>query len=123
LFDVLVASQMFHPDIAATAKVMTDLALDISEKGYSVNAICQNRAYNDPDEKYSYQEQVQGVIVNRFSVPRINKNSLLARAYLSYLVEKRSVSLVRKNAARLYMAVSNPPNMALGIARYASEHK
>lgn len=123
MFDVLIASQMFHPDIAATAKVMTDLALDISEKGYSVNAICQNRAYNDPDEKYFYHEQIQGVTVNRFSVPRINKNSLIGRAYLSYLVEKRSVSLVRKNAARLYMAVSNPPNMALGIARYASEHK
>lgn len=121
MFDVLIASQVFHPDIAATAKVMTDLALDISDIGYSVNVICQNRAYNNPDEKFSDEEQIKEVIVNRFSVPRINKNSLLGRAYLSYLVEKRSVSLVRKNSARLYMAVSNPPNMALEIARHASE--
>jgi len=118
--DVLLASQMFYPDIAATAKVMTDLAFDIAEHGYSICVVTQNRAYNNPEIVYPEEDNTGGVSVNRFSVPKMSKNSLAGRALLSYIVEKRALGIVRKLDSRLYMAVSNPPNMALRIARYAS---
>lgn len=120
MVDVLLVSQMFYPDIAATAKVMTDLVLDISENGYSVHVVSQNRAYNSPDTLFPNEDYLQGVKINRFSVPKISKNSLIGRVFLSYIVEKSSLRAVKKQDAKLYMAVSNPPNMALRIARYAS---
>jgi len=108
---------MFYPDIASTAKVMTDLAIDIAAAGYSVNVICQNRSYNNPDIVFPLQEKIGNVVINRFSVPRADKNTTLGRIRLSFIVERKAKMAIKKIKPDLCIAVSNPPNMAFGIAK------
>jgi len=108
---------MFYPDIASTAKVMTDLALDIAIAGYSVNVVCQNRSYNNPDIVFPSQEKIGNVVINRFSVPRADKNTILGRIRLSFIVERKAKMAIKKIKPDLCIAVSNPPNMAFRIAK------
>lgn len=115
--NILIASQMFYPDIASTAKVMTDLARDIATAGYSVNVVCQNRSYNDPDIVFPLQEKIGNVVINRFPVPRADKNTILGRIRLSFAVERKAKIAIKKIKPDLCIAVSNPPNMAFRIAK------
>lgn len=108
---------MFYPDIASTAKVMTDLALDIAAAGYSVNVVCQNRSYNDPDTVFPIQEKIGNVMINRFSVPRADKNTILGRIRLSFIVGKKVKTAIKKIKPDVCIAVSNPPNMAFRLAK------
>ena len=108
---------MFYPDIASTAKVMTDLALDIAAIGYSVNVVCQNRPYNNPDTIFPLQEKNGNVMINRFSVPKADKNTILGRIRLSFIVERKAKMAIKKVNPDLCIAVSNPPNMAFRLAK------
>lgn len=119
--NVFIATQMFYPDIAATSKVMTDLASDISKADYSVLVECQNRAYYNPFEVYPLEDKLDSIIIKRFSVPELNKNSIISRARLSYLVSRSIRKAALHNSSEIYFAVSNPPNMALNVARVANK--
>lgn len=118
--DVLIASQMFYPDVTATAKIITDITESVSCY-YKTKVISQNRAYNDPNLIYNNSESIGTVSVHRYSVPPLNKNSNIQRLILSALVAQRSKKYALKEDARVYMAVSNPQNMAYQVAKVAKQ--
>lgn len=113
---VLLSSQMFYPDIAATSKVMTDLAVAIVESNYKIEVISQNRDYNNYKNIYKKTENYKRIKINRYSVPGLNKNSLFGRLLLSYLAEKNFEKEFKNKNVDLCISVSNPPNMALKAA-------
>lgn len=44
---VLLINQFFHPDVAATAQLLTDLAEDLGVAGHQVTVVTGRQAYRD----------------------------------------------------------------------------
>ncbi len=120
MVDILISPHVFYPDIPGTAKVTTDIARVLGEY-YKVKVISQNRAYNDPKIIYNKYEIIGQVSIERYDVPNFNKNSNLQRLILSGLVAQRAKQYALKEDAKVYMAVSNPQNMAYQVAKVAKQ--
>jgi len=119
--NLLLTTQMFYPDISATSKIMTHLAVDLSKSGLKVNVVSQNRDYNNPDKVFESSENVDGVNVERYEVPLLNKNSMISRLLLSNIVAKRTIDAIKNYDSEVYISVSNPPNLPLKVAEMAKK--
>jgi len=114
---------MFHPDEAATARVMGDIATSLVPEGFSVEVICQDRSYLDPSQKYSEAETWEGVKINRVRLPKLDKNSLFQRALLLFLFTIGAYRKLKDTAGDLFFAVSNPPWMGFLVSKIAKKNK
>lgn len=103
---------MFYPDIAATAKVLSNLMFGLSKKGLNIKVISQNRSYLNPLIKFKKKDSVYGVDIERFSVHPFNKANLISKTFLMVesIIEIRNI--IRKEYPKAFFAVSNPPFMA-----------
>jgi len=99
---------MFYPDLSATSKVMTDLAVFLAEKGYRVSVLSQNRSYQDEKEIYPIKEEYNGVKIYRIPVPRTSKNSLVGRVALNLAFILKARKKIPKMGADILLTVSNP---------------
>jgi len=112
---VLLVNQFFHPDVAAVAQLMADLAEDLTEKGDKVSVLCgranYNREQNDPRVSNPYLKQVK---VHR--VPSLNLRGRSGVVhllnYLSFLIlaPLRAITLSRYDCAVVF---TNPPLIAI----------
>jgi glycosyltransferase involved in cell wall biosynthesis len=106
--EVKVFTQMFYPDLASTAKVLSDLFFNLGDY-YKIKVICQNRSYVHPDVKYEEKSKINNVIINRIKVRKTNKNSLIGRI-ISFIILYRNFKKEAKKASEeIYFCVSNPP--------------
>lgn len=80
-YDLVLFSQTFYPDVNAAAKLMTDLAEFLVEKGEKVLIVTPNRSYEVPENKYPEFEIINGISVKRVKVPKLNKNNALQKYY------------------------------------------
>jgi colanic acid biosynthesis glycosyl transferase WcaI len=82
---VLFINQFFHPDIAATAQLLTDLAEDLTSAGISVTVVTGRAAYSDGRSLGPPVEVYQGIRIYRVGGVPLQRRSIWAR-YLSYLI-------------------------------------
>ena len=99
---------MFHPDGAATAKVMGDIATSLVSEGFSVEVICQDRSYLDPSQKYPEYEDWKGVKINRVKLPKLDKNSLLQRILLLFLFSIGAYRKLKDTEGELFFCSIQP---------------
>ena len=112
---VLLVNQFFHPDVAAVAQLMADLAEDLTEKGIEVSVLCGRANYsterNDPRTANPYLKQV-----NIHRVPSLNlggRSGLVHLLnYLSFLIlaPLRAITLSRYDSTVVF---TNPPLIAV----------
>lgn len=112
---------MFYPDIAATSKVLTDLAVELSLKNHEVSVLASNRDYNEPNKVYKNNEVYKNIDIRRYNVPLLDKNKIISRIILSYLVQRNFSREFKLSNPEICFAVSNPPNMALAAARISTK--
>ena len=62
---VVLLNQYYAPDSAATAQILADLGAGLAAAGHDVVAVCSNRAYADPQQRYVLRETIDGVSVRR----------------------------------------------------------
>lgn len=117
LMRVLILNQYFHPDIAATAQLATDLAVDLVQRGHEVTAVAAVSAYENHEAsrlRIDHYRGVRIVRVHSFGFGRKRKFwraldyvSFLATALWPVLAETRPDVLI---------ALSTPPFVAaLGL--------
>ena len=112
---VLLVNQFFHPDVAAVAQLMADLAEDLTEKGDKVSVLCgranYNREQNDPRVSNPYLKRVK---VHRvFSLNFGGRNGVVHLLnYLSFLAlaPLRALTLSKYDCAVVF---TNPPLIAI----------
>lgn len=119
---IVIVSQMFYPDAAATAKVMADIALHLTSEGFSVEVICQDRSYLDASIQYPERENWNGIEINRVQLPCLDKNSLFQRIWLLVRFSLGAYRKLRISNGSLFFAVSNPPWMG-SLAGMAAKKK
>ena len=66
---VLLAHHFFHPDDVVSARLFTDLALGLRERGWDVTALTSDRSWSDPEKVYALREQLDGVQIERVHRP------------------------------------------------------
>lgn len=77
---ILLLNQVFYPDAVATANFLSDLAVELAERGHKVTVVAARRAYNDPDKNFPGRENWRGVRVFRVYSTRFGKKAKWRRA-------------------------------------------
>jgi len=107
---VLLLNQTFHPDVVATAQVLSDFAVGLVERGHHVTAIASQRAYDNPAQRFPARETWRGVEIQRLPSAGFGKASLWRRAadfgFFSAVTALRLFTLPRYDAV---VALTSPP--------------
>jgi colanic acid biosynthesis glycosyl transferase WcaI len=109
---VLLLNQFFHPDLAATAQLATDLAEDLVAAGFEVTALAAQGSYLGGGRLPS-REEYKGIRIERVRCTSLGKGSI-ARRLLDYGSFYASAA-ARVLAAGRYdavLAMSTPPLVA-----------
>ncbi len=75
---VALLTQYFHPEIAATAQLHTDLAIGLQNNGWNVKVFTGQPAYQQKNPQPTYEIQ-NGVKVKRFYNPGISRRNTIGR--------------------------------------------
>src|SRR5258705_2900047 len=78
--NVLLLNQCFYPDVMATAKQLTDLAVGLVKEGHSVTVIASDRGNDDPSRRFARHEIWCGVKIMRISALTLGKQKRWHRA-------------------------------------------
>ena len=70
---LLFINRYFHPDISATAQLLTELAEDLSAKGESITVITGNNAYTESSSRLPHQETYNGILILRVGSTRFGR--------------------------------------------------
>ncbi len=116
-YDVCLVTLNFYPDIAATAKLMYDLATDLAEKGLRVAVFTQNRSYYDPDQQYPSFEYIKGCDVFRADLPRFDKNRAWQRSLIYSIFAREAEKFQCKLNARSVLVVFPPFFVAFNVLK------
>ena len=102
----------FHPDVAATGQLLTELATGLVEMGCDVSIFTTHPTFGPRGHTPAF-EIYQGVRVHRVFSTRLDKNSRVGRALNagSFFLSVLSALLVSRGRGPL-MIVSNPPFLA-----------
>ena len=107
---VLLLNQTFHPDVVATAQVLSDFAVGLVERGHHDTAIASQRAYDNPTQRFPARETWRGVEIQRLPSAGFGKASLWRRAadfgFFSAVTALRLFTLPRYDAV---VALTSPP--------------
>jgi len=117
---IKVVSQMFYPDIASTAKVLSDLFFHI-DKSYKINVLCQNRSYVLPEVSYDNETHLKNLFIKRIKVKKINKNNIIQRAFNFIELYPKFKKELKKSKDDVFFCVSNPPFLPYLTIKHAKK--
>lgn len=106
---ILLINQFFHPDEAATSQFLTDLAVELRERGHAVEVICGTAGYFPGDAR-----PLAGVKVHRVWSGRNARGGLASKAfgYLAFLLGAAS-RLGSLPLSDVVVTLSTPPMLGL----------
>ncbi|MHB2019578.1 MAG: glycosyltransferase family 4 protein [Candidatus Xenobia bacterium] len=120
---ILLINQTFHPDAAATAQLLTDLARDLVAQGHQVAVLTSQRGYVEPDAIYPRHEQVDGIEVMRVPPVMLNRRRRSTRLLDALLTNAafawRMLWLPRFDRV---VALTSPPLVAWAAQKLARMH-
>ena len=108
--NIVLINQFFYPDEAATSQFLTDLAVDLKERGHSVEVICGRAKYHP-----GAGAELAGVTVHRVWSSHCPRGAGLAGKALDYLtfLGVAACRLAVLPPADVVVTLSTPP--ALGL--------
>ena len=107
---VVFLNRFYAPDVAATAQMLSDLAEDLAERGWTVTVVTSQASYEGRSKRPKSHELRNGVNVRRVLTSRFGRNTIAGRLldYLSYFVAS-FVTLFRIPRPDVIVAMSDPP--------------
>ncbi|MBD3183900.1 glycosyltransferase [Candidatus Poribacteria bacterium] len=110
---ILFINQYFYPDRAATAQLLTELCLSLSDN-HNISVLCGAPSYN-PVEQYKVewpfkQENYNGVNVFRVSSTGFSRVNMVGRSlnYISYMTNA-TISSIFVGKPDVLVAMTDPP--------------
>ena len=109
---ILILTQVYWPDTAATAQHLADLGAELASRGHEVEVVCVRRSYEDPAVQYPAEEVHAGVKIRRLWSTGLGKASVWRR-----LVDFASCNLAMawrvmwmpRDAAEVMLGMTSPP--------------
>jgi len=110
---VLLLNQFFHPDLAATAQIATDLAIDLARAGAEVTALATSGSYLGGG-KLPAEEIHEGVRIVRVPCTSFGKGSIPRRlADYGSFYASAALRLATRERPDIVVAMSTPPLVAV----------
>ncbi|MBI5430577.1 MAG: glycosyltransferase family 4 protein [Nitrosomonadales bacterium] len=108
---VIFLNRYFYPDLSATSKMLTDLAVHLAKRGHEVHVICSRQLYESPVANLAIDEQVRGVQVHRIWTSRFGRTNLPGRTvdYLSYYLLATIRLYLLTDSHTIVVAKTDPP--------------
>lgn len=117
---MLLLNQAFHPDVVASAQVLTDVALSLARDGHGVTVVTSATGYDDPARRFPLREFWNGIDIRRVPAFHAGKGRRWQRAlnFGSFLVFcGLRLTLLRKHD--VVVAMTSPPLISVLGAIYA----
>lgn len=115
---LVLLSQVYVPDPAAVGQYMHDVAAAMARRGVRVIAIAADRGYDDPAQRYTRYEQLDGVHVLRVPWSSFGKRSLPIRLVGGGVFTSQAAALALALARIDSLLISTSPPMC-GLAGLA----
>lgn len=118
--NIVFVNRYFYPDYSATSQLLSDLAFDLSQKGFAVTVVCSRQLYDDPLARLASTELVNGVLVKRTYSTTFGRARLVGRAidYGSFYVSASITLLAHLKKGSVVVAKTDPPMISVcaGVA-------
>lgn len=111
---------MFYPDIASTAKVLSDLFFHIDES-YQINVLCQNRSYIASEISYDDETRLGNLFIKRIKVKNTNKNNIIHRVFNFIELYRKFKKELKEAKEDIFFCVSNPPFLPYLTIKHAKK--
>lgn len=115
---VIAVNRFFWPDNAPTSQILSDLAFDLSARGWPVTVITSRHRYDDAEARLAARESTAGVEVRRVWTTRLGSRSLALRAleFFSFHVSATWALLAEAKRGDVILAKTDPPLMSIPAA-------
>ena len=112
--NVLLLNQTFHPDVAATAQHLWDLARHLAANGHRVTVVT-GRSYYGTDRQHEHpREMIEGIDIHRVRGSALGKGSTLRRLTdFATFYAAAALRVARLEAPDVIVALTSPPMIAL----------
>jgi glycosyltransferase involved in cell wall biosynthesis len=111
----LLINQFFHPDVAATAQLLSDLAEDLASAGERVGALASKGSYaSNGGDPLPAREDWRGVEIRRVACTDFGRGSVLGRVsdYATFL-GAAGLHTARNSQQDVTVCLSTPPLVAV----------
>jgi len=117
--NVLILSQVFHPDSTAVAQHVTDLAVDLAAAGFDVTVLTSRRCYDNPQKLYASNEIYKDIKITRLPITKFGKKTKWSRIFdaVIFFVSVFWYLLTCKKF-EIIIGVTSPPLIAFPCAIY-----
>ena len=107
---ILLLNQAFYPDVASSAQHLTDLAVELANRGHDVRVMCSRRMYDNPAVQHPRHEVWRGIKIRRIYSFGFGKSARWRRYadFGSYLANCLR-HLIAKPRVDLVVAMTSPP--------------
>lgn len=110
---ILLINQAFHPDVVATAQVLTDLARHLAQSGHDVTVIAGRQGYDDPQRVFPRREMWEGIRIERVGAIALGKGARWRRALnFATFLAACAIQMARLPRQDLVIALTSPPLVA-----------
>lgn len=94
---ILFINEFFHPDICASAAVLTDRLPRIARlrPDDQICVMAGNRAWDDPETVYPAEDEFHGVRIIRVDRPVVSRTNLVRRALGFAAFQRRAIRMAR----------------------------
>ncbi len=115
---LVVVSQVYVPDTASVGQHLHDVSAEMVRRGRRVVVISADSGHDDPSQRFSRYEVVDGVHVIRLPLSNFGKASLSVRLLggSAFLTQALSVALLIRRIDHVLVSTSPPMCGALGVA-------
>ena len=111
--NIALLTQYFHPEVAATAQLHTDLAIGLQDKGWNVKVFTGQPAYQQKDRQLTYEIH-NGVKIRRFYNPGISRRKIIGRLFNAAIVALlMTLHLVTRKRPDIALVDSTTPFLPL----------
>ena len=119
---IIIVNRFFHPDLAPTAQLLSDVAFHLREAGMQVHAITGRQRYDDPSTLFPRAEEARGVHIHRVATTRLGRHGLWGRAidFLSFYATATWRMLLLARRGDIMIVTTDPPLMSLPASLVAS---
>jgi glycosyltransferase involved in cell wall biosynthesis len=117
---VLLLNQCFHPDVVSTGQHLTDLAVELAERGHGVTVVASDRGYDNPAQRFPKRETWKGIEIIRIPSLGLGKRARWRRAidFGSYMINC-ALRLALLPRFDLVVALTSPPLISVLGALFA----
>ena len=107
---ILLLNQCFYPDVVSTAQHLTDLAIELANRGHEVTVVTGDRGYDDPTKRFPRRERWKNVSISRVPSLSLGKQSKWRRTlgFASFLVAC-GLRLLMLPRFDVVVALTSPP--------------